>query len=131
MAVDETLQYLVRVVNIQGERGILPITLSVHGLLFSGNIISAEEWRDALSRFNLASIQDPDTWSEAFQAAERARHTAQEPDPTLAPVYVHLRDTVVWHPGGSSMHGGSGGWWRIRLDQVDGFMLGALPEAAP
>lgn len=108
------------------------ITLSVGGLLVSGELIDARTYFTDLA--NVTSEELKDTVSQdalnqldALFAAfrDRADHPGNAPDHSAShePTHLHLRNARVYQPGGASAPAAGGVTWRVRLDAVDGFSL--------
>jgi hypothetical protein len=106
----------------------LEITLQVGGLLVSGTLVDGGTYfadsgvRDVLER--CLDADDPNAaryqltkWASDFYSDDRER----------SPLYVHLKDARFFSPGCfEPMPRASGRWWRGRLSEVSGFMLGGL-----
>jgi hypothetical protein len=106
----------------------LEITLQVGGLLLSGTLIDARTYfansgiRGVLER--RLDAGDPEAardqitkWASDFYSDDRERSLS----------YVHLKNARFFSPGCfEPMPRASGRWWRGRLSEVSGFMLGGL-----
>jgi hypothetical protein len=136
--VDWFLQALVSIVN--DESASIPITLSVGGLLISGEMIGGKTYFDEFARqfkegFKGISSETAATIEEAFKrlgdvydpTQKESRANTYIPKPHL----VHLRNVQMYHPGGPPLLSEKGVLWRGRLEAVDGFSLGKLsPDSA-
>jgi hypothetical protein len=136
--VDWFLQALVSIVN--DESASIPITLSVGGLLISGEMIGGRTYFDEFARqfkegFKGISSETAATIEESFKRLgdvydpiqEESRGNAYIPKPHL----VHLRNVQMYHAGGPPLLSEKGVLWRGRLEAVDGFSLGKLsPDLA-
>jgi len=131
--VDWFLQSLVSIVN--NESANIPITLSVGGLLISGEMIGGKTYFNEFARqfkdgFREISSQTATTIEESFKKLgdvydlipTEAQAQAAVPDPRL----IHLRNAQTYHSGGNPIPSEAGALWRGRLDAVDGFSLGRL-----
>jgi hypothetical protein len=129
--VDWFLQALVSIVN--DESASIPITLSVGGLLISGEMIGGKTYFDEFARqfkedFKGISSKTAATIEEAFKRLGDVYDPIQEellgnayiPKPHL----VHLRNVQMYHAGGPPLLSEKGVLWRGRLEAVDGFSLG-------
>ena len=132
--VDRFLQSLVSIVN--DESVSIPITLSVGGLLISGDIISGKTYFNEFARqfkdgFRDISSETAATIEKTFKGLgdvyDPIQNGSQGSDPILRPYLVHLRDAQIYHSGASLAHSEKGVFWRGRLEAVDGFSLGRLP----
>ncbi|WP_436759349.1 hypothetical protein [Streptosporangium sp. V21-05] len=129
---DRTLQVLVDTVD-DIKTGI-SITLMVNGTLITGELISAEEFAgNVAQQINRAhNFTSPDTkgfdiifehmGQDATARREKAQADLLANDDSLDPEpaeFLHLRNA---HPiTGSTVPGGDGAWWRIRLADVGGW----------
>jgi hypothetical protein len=136
--VDWFLQALVSIVN--GESASIPITLSVGGLLISGEMIGGKTYFDEFARqfkdgFGDISSKTSATIEEAFKrlgdvydpTQKESRENAYTPKPYL----VHLRNVQMYHAGGLPLLSEKGVLWRGRLEAVYGFSLGRLSLDSP
>jgi hypothetical protein len=128
--VDWFLQSLVSIVN--DESASLPITLSVGGLLISGEMIDGKTYFNEFARqfkdgFKGISRETAATIELAFKRLgdvydpiqKEARWNAYTPKPHL----IHLRNVQIYHAGGPPLLSEKGVLWRVRLEAVDGFSL--------
>jgi hypothetical protein len=136
--VDWFLQALVSIVN--DESASIPITLSVGGLLISGEMVGGKTYFDEFARqfkegFKGISRETSATIEEAFKrlgdvydpTQQESRGNTYIPKPHL----VHLRNVQIYHAGGPPLLSEKGVLWRGRLEAVDGFSLGKLsPDLA-
>jgi len=112
--VDPVLQQLVRAVNESGQAAV-PVTISVHGAVLTGNLIAQSRYFSELVEGNpLMSALEP---GSGLLGKEYAKEAEAESDH-----HLHLRAT-----GG---RGAAEGLWRISLEAVDGWTLRAGAAAA-
>jgi hypothetical protein len=132
-AVDGFLQSLVSIVN--DESASIPITLSVGGLLVSGDLIGGKTYFNEFARqfkdgFRDISSETAATIEESFKRLgdvyDPIRKESQRNAPIPKPHLVHLRDAQIYPSGGSPPPSEKGVLWRGRLEAVDGFSLGRL-----
>lgn len=132
-AVDGFLQSLVSIVN--DESASIPITLSVGGLLVSGDLIGGKTYFNEFARqfkdgFRDISSETAATIEESFKRLgdvyDPIRKESQRNAPIPKPHLVHLRDAQMYPSGGSPQASEKGVLWRGRLEAVDGFSLGRL-----
>lgn len=109
----------------------LGVTLTIHGLLISGNIISFQKYLEGIAQ-GLESATGNQKIGQIL--AESYRNASQEYSETrreegleeLPPrQYIHLSD-AKFRFGDSVVSPGTGVYWRGRLDEVDGFFLGII-----
>jgi hypothetical protein len=111
---DPVLKQLVQAINESG-RVAVPVTVSVHGTLLNGALIAERKYFSELIEGSpLMSALDP---SSGLLGKEYAKETEAE-----AGHHLHLRTSPG--RGGETAEG----LWRISLEAVDGWSLGA--EAA-
>jgi hypothetical protein len=112
--IDPVLQQLVRAINEPGQATV-PVTISVHGAMLTGALIAERRYFGELVERNpLMSALEP---SSGLPGKEYTKETEAESDHHLHILTSPARDGVVGE-----------GLWRISLEAVDGWTLGA--EAA-
>ena len=131
--VDWFLQSLISIVN--DETGGIPITLSVGGLLVSGEMIGGKTYFEEFARqfkdgFRDISRETAATIEESFKRLgdiyDPIQEGSQENGSHSKPHIVHLRDAQIYHSGGDPTPFEKRVLWRGRLEAVDGFSLGRL-----
>ena len=112
--VDPVLLQLVRAINESG-KGAVPVTVSAHGTILHGVLISERRYFTELVQRNpLMSALEP---SSGLLGKEYAKDTDLESDH-----HLHLLDEHV--PSGSkAARGATEGLWRVSLEAVDGWAL--------
>jgi hypothetical protein len=112
--IDPVLQQLVRAVNESGQAAV-PVSVSVHGTMLNGALIAERRYFSELVEGNpLMSALEP---SSGLLGKEYAKETEAESDHHLHILTSPARDGAA-----------ARGLWRISLEAVDGWTLGA--EAA-
>jgi hypothetical protein len=107
---DPVLQQLVHAINESGQAAV-PVTVSVHGTQLTGALIAERRYFSELVEGNpLMSALEP---SSGLLGKEYAKETEAESDH-----HLHLRTSPA-------RDGAAEGLWRISLDAVDGWALGA------
>ncbi len=117
----------------------LPVTLCVSGVVISGVLINEDEYFEALAQdVNVVGAGDEEEkWRELFRgipslvdsAAMDKLDEGQDPSEVawmrqqMSAPFIHLRDT--WVKTGGRFVNFEGGFWRGRMDAVDGFWLGS------
>ncbi len=105
--VDPVLRHLVRAVN-ESETAAVPVSLSVHGTMVTGDLIAQRRYFAELVAGNpLMNALEP---SSGLLGKDYARDTESESD-------HHLHILADRAPGGDE------GLWRISLESVDGWSL--------
>ena len=131
--VDCFLQSLVEIVN--DESANIPITLSVGGLLISGDMIGGKTYFDEFARqfkdgFRDISSETASTIEETFKRLGDVYDTIQKESQGGAampkPYIIHLKDAQIYQSGASLPPPEKRVLWRGRLEAVDGFSLGKL-----
>jgi hypothetical protein len=132
-SVDCFLQSLISIVN--DESASIPITLSVGGLLISGDMIGGKDYFNEFARqfkdgFRDISSETAATIEKAFKRLGDVYDSIQKESQGSAPIskphLVHLRDAQIYLSGASPAPSEKVVLWRGRLEAVDGFSLGRL-----
>ncbi len=116
----------------------VPLSLTVHGLLVTGDLIPQWQWFSEVSErdddedaFYIGMAEHMKEQSDLAHDAIRVRDvggevTHRQMSALMAPTkYIHLRNTRIYSPDSSP---GSGRLWRGRLSDVSGWTPGALPD---
>jgi hypothetical protein len=107
----------------------LGVTLTIHGLLIAGNIISYQRYLEGIAQgFESATGNQAigrilaESYRDASQEALKIRREQglEELPPRL---YIHLSDARFMSGNGTVQ---TGVYWRGRLEEVDGFFLGII-----
>lgn len=132
--VDCLLQSLVEIVN--SESANIPITLSIGGLLISGDMIGGKIYFNEFARqfkdgFRDISSETASTIEETFKRLGDVYDPIQKESQGSAampkPYMIHLKDAQIYQSGASLPPSEKRVLWRGRLESVDGFSLGKLP----
>jgi hypothetical protein len=132
-SVDSFLQSLISIVN--DESASIPITLSVGGLIISGDMIGGRTYFNEFARqfkdgFKDISSETASTIEKAFKSLgdvyDPIQKESQGSAPIPKPYLVHLRDAQIYLAGAGQSSSEKGVLWRGRLDAVDGFSLGRV-----
>ena len=114
--VDPVLQQLVRAVNESGQAAV-PVTISVHGAVLTGNLIAQSRYfSDLVERNPLMSALEP---SSGLLGKEYTKEAEEESDH-----HLHMRAGGIRGDGETAE-----GPWRISLGSVDGWALRAVAGA--
>ena len=112
-ALDPVLRQLVRAIN-ESDKGVVPITVSAHGTIMRGVLISQRRYfAELVQRNPLMSALEP---SAGLLGKEYAKDTDSETGH-----HLHLLDERL--PAGDIAAGATEGLWRISLEAVDGWAL--------
>ena len=113
---DPVLRQLVRAINESGQAAV-PVTVSVHGTQLTGALIAERRYFTELVQGNpLMSALEP---SSGLLGKEYAKETEAE-----SGHHLHLRSRPARDGAAAE------GLWRISLDAVDGWALGAEAAAS-
>ncbi len=131
LSVDPMLKTFVRFAEEQDLS--LGVTLTIHGLLISGNIISYQKYLEGIAQgFESATGNQEigQILAESFRNASQGymeiqKKEAEALEGLLYPRYINLSDARFIF-GNSIVPTEKGVYWRGRLEEVDGFSLGAM-----
>lgn len=126
--VDWFLQFLVKMANnAQMEIG---ITLQVSGMLVSGNLIGNKAYFDGFGTDFASPFSDPEVAASIKQSFSSCCDTSANDDNETGnrppPQFIHLKNARFFNTAGNPIPGNRGVWWRGRICEVGGFMLGTL-----
>ena len=111
--VDPVLQQLVRAVNESGQAAV-PVTISVHGAVLTGNLIAQSRYFSELVEGNpLMSALEP---GSGLLGKEYTKEAEAESDH-----HLHVRAAGIRGDGEAAE-----GLWRISLGSIDGWALRAV-----
>ncbi len=126
----ETDWFLQSLVNMANEGNIgIGITLQVSGLLVSGTLVGGRKYFDGFAEdFASAFLNDPDTAESVRTSFSKygGIYDKKEGEEIPPPQYIHLENARFFSTTGSPTPGNRGVWWRGRISEVGGFMLGSL-----
>src|ERR1035437_4371519 len=104
------------------------ITLQVGCFLVSGTLIGGAEYFEGFAS-EFSSMFDKKEVAEGFRTAIAAGadhyKNIPEGEESLAS-YVHLKEARFFNTHGKPIPANRGVWWRGRLSEVSGFILGSL-----
>ena len=136
---DWFLQELVRMANDHPDAVALPVTLSVKGLLVSGVLVSGKAYFEGFANTlatAVTNVSDDSRWRIREMFAQYAdlykkdRGSPVAQAPRDAPEFIHLGDAQFFI-GSNLIPTGQKVWWRGRIAEVDGFILGVLGAPRP
>ncbi|WP_288444792.1 hypothetical protein [uncultured Pantoea sp.] len=122
---DNGLHFLVKIANFAGSNN--GVTLLSKGSLISGVIISDQEYFESLaSSFGPRGESAPALSEYFWQRAEQSL-TPEDIEKDIEFNFINLREVKINSNSGSfvKMHGA---FLRMKLEEVDGFILGTLSD---
>ena len=127
--------FLQIIVNMANESNLeFGLTLQVDGMLVSGTLVGAKKYFDGFA----SDFASPfSAYPEAAESIRKSFATYGEwvseplPDdrPRPLPQFLHMRDAKFFNTSGNPIPGNRGVWWRGRVCEVGGFILGTLAPA--
>jgi hypothetical protein len=123
---DWFLEMLVKIANSGDSMG---ITLQVGGFLVSGTLVGGAEYFEGFAK-DFASTFKPEhaeTMRQAVAEAAEPYKTARAVDLDLPAEFIHLKNVQFFSHAGSPVSS-RGVWWRGRVCEVSGFILGSLSD---
>jgi hypothetical protein len=129
---DWFLQLLVNMANGGLHLG---LTLQVSGFLVSGELVGGRDYFDGMGEEfanGIHGLEDPGDIRGSF-AALRDQYYPEKADTTKkpGPMFIHLKNARFFNTAGNPIPGNRGVWWRGRLSEVSGFILGGLSASVP
>lgn len=109
------------------------ITLNVGGFLISGSLVSGHKYFEGFGKdfatpfVNLAGDDIADILRQAV-AQCGATYTKENAEDVDVLSYIHIENAKFFDATGRSIPSDRGTWWRGRIREVQGFMLGSLSE---
>lgn len=111
---------------------IIGVTLTVKGFVISGTLIGYERYYDGIiknmsqtkdrGKKEVSETQSLDKFIEHINRARNITRTQKADEIT----FIHLESAVLYNSSRKTMF--SPNFWRVRLDSVDGFMIGIPDE---
>ena len=129
---DWFLQYLVSLVrNSPMEFG---ITLQVSGMLVSGQLVSHKTYFEGLAialSEGLEKFPDlADTFKTGIPSFGVTPANIESNVDIPMPQFIHLKNAKLINTAGHDIPRGAGVWWRGRISEVGGFILGTFSESS-
>jgi hypothetical protein len=120
------------------------ITLQVSGFLVSGILIAGSKYFEGFASDFSSGFKDEQDrqalktaiskYGEIYKPTDDplAGYAGRDSKPTKTlPSYIHLKNAKFFNTVGNQIPDNRGVWWRGRLSEVSGFILGSLrPEQA-
>jgi hypothetical protein len=120
---DWFLQTLVNTVNNTDVK--IGITLQVSGFLVSGLLIGISQYFDGFAAEFITGMKGDPTETENIRTTFSS-YGRMPSAPNQLPVYIHMQDARFFNTNGNPIPGNRGVWWRGRISEVSGFVLGTL-----
>lgn len=127
---DWFLQLLVKMVN-QSTISI-GITLQVGGILVTGDLISGKAYFDGFGEDLSGPFkQFPDTAESIKETFAKCGevYRVEDPGKEPPPEFIHLKNAQFFIPAARPIPTDNGVWWRGRVTEVAGFVLGRLSHS--
>jgi hypothetical protein len=127
---DWFLQSLVDLVNRTGVP--IGITLTVGGTQVSGHLSSGKAYFEGFASVFTQSFQQsaPEfatAMNEVFQGYGQIYEDDKKSEqPKEPPNYIHLKNVHIFTGPNAPIPKDDGSWWRGRISEVEGFILGTL-----
>ena len=126
---------LARLVNFAELDLSISVTLTVGGLIISGNVISGRKYFEAVASkmksANLTGDTDPsipENLEKLFLSFREVYPKPSSEGPPIKPAFIHLGDARVVM-GGGQVVGGGDLFWRIKLASVDSCSFGSFSNS--
>ena len=128
---DWFLQSLVNLTNAGDGTVEIGMILLVDGFLVSGMMVGGARYFEGFAKDFASGFTDQavaETIRTSFsEYGEIYKTDAADPlSPPPSPSYVHMRDARFFNTAGNPVPGNRGVWWRGRLSEVSGFVVGTL-----
>ena len=124
---DWFLQALVNMANRSSLE--VEVTLQRSGFLISGLLVNGQAYVEGLAKdFSIAPSNGPEVYEQVRNRFSKFGENLdlEEGDETLLPQYIHLKNARFFNVSGTSISEDRAVWWRGRISEVCGFMLGGL-----
>ena len=135
---DWFLQILVNMTNAGDGSAEFGMTLLVSGFLISGKMVGGAKYFDGFANGFASGFADQTVaesirvsvsqCGEIYKTDVTQRAAADQPLPS--PAFVHLKEARFFNTAGDPIPANRGVWWRGRLSEVSGFMIGTLEPRA-
>jgi hypothetical protein len=124
--------FLASLVNIANSGPIeFGITLQIGGLLVSGNLVNGARYFEGFASEFAGGFPDAEI-AENIRKAIESHGVVYKPNDEDSkrsqPTFIHLREARFFNTAGKPVPVNKGVWWRGRLSEVSGFVLGSLRQ---
>jgi len=130
---DWFLQSLVEMVNHSELE--IGITLQISGFLVSGGLVGGAKYFEGFASDFVSGL---DSNSKEIESIKQmlAKHgdvykTTENEDESVPPLpmYIHIKQAKFFNTNGNPIPANRGVWWRGRISEVSGFVLGTLSNS--
>ena len=125
---DWFIQSLVNVSNISALG--FGVTLQVSGLLVSGYLVSGKTYFEAVGEQVISGIAENAALADQLRKLFATFESAYPNDPGQperpVPQFIHLKNARFYSTDGSPVPTNEGVWWRGRISQISGIVIGML-----
>lgn len=133
---DWFLESLVTTVNTSNIE--IGITLQMDGFLVSGYIVNGRKYFEGFSTEFIAETsvafenqEALDNIQQAFNKYASVYDVSEDEDMNNGANFIHLESARFFNTNGAPIPNNRGMWWRGRISEVNGFILGTLNAAEP
>lgn len=106
------------------------VTLQVSGLLVSGYLVSGKAYFAAIGEQVVRGFQQDaalaDQMRKMFATFESAYPNEPGQGDRPVPQFIHLQNARFYSTDGSPVPGNEGVWWRGRISEISGIVVGIL-----
>jgi hypothetical protein len=125
---DWFIQQLVNISNIAPLS--FGVTLQVSGLLVSGYLVSGKSYFEAIGNQIISDIPKDaalvDQMRNMFATFESAYPNGTSQGERPLPQFIHLQNARFYSTEGTPVPSNQGVWWRGRISEISGIVIGIL-----
>jgi hypothetical protein len=125
---DWFIQSLVNVANVAPLS--FGVTLQVSGLLVSGYLVSGKTYFEAIGQQIVSGVSQNAALADQMRKMFATFESAYPNDPGQSerpvPQFVHLQNARFYSTDGTPVPANEGVWWRGRISQISGIVIGIL-----
>jgi hypothetical protein len=125
---DWFIQSLVNVANVAPLS--FGVTLQVSGLLVSGYLVSGKTYFEAIGGQIVSGLAQNAALADQMRKMFATFESAYPNDPNQSdrpvPQFVHLQNARFYSTDGTPVPSDEGVWWRGRISQISGIVIGIL-----
>jgi hypothetical protein len=125
---DWFIQSLVNVANVAPLQ--FGVTLQVSGLLVSGYLVSGKAYFEAIGQQVVSGFAQNAALADQMRKMFATFESAYPNDPGQSerpvPQFVHLQNARFYSTNGAPVPSNEGVWWRGRISQISGIVIGIL-----
>jgi len=125
---DWFIQSLVNVANVAPLS--FGVTLQVSGLLVSGYLVSGKTYFEAIGQQIVSGLSQNAALADQMRKMFATFESAYPNDPGQSerpvPQFVHLQNARFYSTDGTPVPSNEGVWWRGRISQISGIVIGIL-----